>query len=821
LGHVNLSQAFTQKPNPMLQNYFKIAWRNLLRNRAFSAINIVGLAIGLASCMLISLYVLDELSFDRYNEKADQIVRVVFKGNMQGGKINESHVMPPVGPTLKTDYPEVLEATRLRQAGRPKVLIGKEQYSEDGMAFVDANFFKVFTLPFVKGDDKTALLEPNTIVITEQAASKYFGTKDAVGKILHFKGSDLPYRVTGVIREVPVNSHFRYELFCSMASLDDAKSPSWMQSEFFTYLLLKKGYDYKKLEAKLPQTVEKYLGPQLKKAMGVTMAEFRKSGNDLGLFLQPLTDIHLRSDFGYDLGTAGDIKYVYIFSAVALIMLVIACINFMNLSTAGASKRAREVGVRKVMGSEKKELVWQFLLESILLTSIALVLATIFGFLALPLFNSLSGKDLSLQLNSVPKLIPSLLLFGLLVGILAGTYPAFFLSSFKPISILKGKFTADKGSIGLRSGLVVVQFCISITLMIGTTVVYQQLKYIQNKKLGYNKDQVLILDTWALHANQRAFQNELLEDPRVVSISQSGYIPAGSSYNNNYLIYPDEKSTTLIKSLRYEVDDNYIPTLGMEMAYGRNFSKEFGNDSSGVILNETAASMLGWKKDALNHTISRFSSEGIKSTFRVIGVVKDFHFRSLHERIEPLVMTLGGGATLAIVRTNTKDVKGLLADMKSKWDGFKPENPFDYSFLDERFNSTYKAEQKTGEILGVFAALTIFVACLGLFGLATFTAQQRTKEIGVRKVLGASVASVSVLLSKDFLKLVGVAIAIAMPVAWYGMDKWLQSFEYRIGISWWMLALSGILSVAVAILTVSFQSVKAALMDPVKSLRSE
>lgn len=805
----------------MLKNYIKIAWRNLLRNRAFSAINILGLAIGLASCMLISLYVLDELSFDRYNEKADQIVRIAFKGNMNGGKINESHVMPPTGPAIKADYPEVLDATRLRQAGGPKVQIGAKEFRDEHMAFVDANFFSVFTLPFVKGDSKSALMEPNTLVITEKTAAKYFGNQDAIGKILKFKGSDMNYKVTGVIKEVPYNSHFRYDIFGSMAGLEEAKSTSWMQSEFFTYLLLQKGYDYKKLEAKLPQTVDKYMGPQLKSAMGLTMAQFRKAGNNLSLTLQPLTDIHLKSDFGYDLSHRGDIKYVYIFSAVAIIMLIIACINFMNLSTAGASKRAREVGVRKVMGSERKELVWQFLLESVLLTSIALIFSIIIGFLALPLFNSLSGKELSLQLIAIPKLLPGLLMFGLLVGILAGTYPAFFLSSFKPVSILKGKFTADKGSIGLRSGLVVVQFFISITLMIGTTVVYQQLRYIQNKNLGYNKEQILIVDTWSLKENAQAFNDELLRDPRIENVSQSGYVPAGASYNNNYMVYPDEKNTTLVKTLRYEVDANYIPTLGMEMAYGRNFSKDFGNDSSGVIINESAAKMLGWKMDALDHTISRFSSEGVKSTFRVIGVVKNFHFRSLHERIEPLVMTLGKGAGTTIIKLRTKDIIPLLTDLKKKWNTLKPENAFEYSFLDERFNNTYKAEQKTGQILGVFAGLTIFVACLGLFGLATFTAQQRTKEIGVRKVLGASVGSVVTLLSKDFLKLVAIAIVIAMPVAWYGMNQWLQEFEYRINISWWMLAISAVLSVIVALLTVSFQSVRAALLDPVKSLRSE
>ncbi|MGM9507391.1 ABC transporter permease [Larkinella sp. GY13] len=807
----------------MIRNYFKIAWRNLARNRAFSAINIVGLAFGLASCLLISLYVLDELSFDRYHEKADRIVRVIFRGTVQGGKMNESHVMPPTAQALKADYPEVLESTRLRQAGSPTVVLGDQKYTGDQMAFADANFFQVFTLPFLKGDAKTALVEPNTVVISEQLAAKYFGKADPIGKTLAFKNASAVFKVTGIMEKIPSNSHFHFDLFASMASFEDAKSPSWMISEFFTYLVLPEGYDYKQLEAKLPQTVEKYMGPQLKQAMGVSMAEFRKGGNDLGLYLQPLTDIHLHSsDFAYDLGNNGDIKYVYIFGAVALIMLLIACINFMNLSTASASKRAREVGVRKVMGSQKKELVWQFLLESILLSFIALVLASIFAFAALPLFNSLSGKNLSLQLDAVPTLLPGILLFGLLVGVLAGSYPAFFLASFKPVAVLKGRFTSGKKSIGLRSGLVVVQFFISITLMIGTTIVYQQLSYIQNKKLGYNKDQVLVLpDAWALGKNQEVFRDELLRDPRVATVSSSGYLPAGPSYNNNFMVYPDNQTTQFVKTLRYDVDVNYIPALGMEMAVGRNFSSDFGTDSSAVIINETAAAQLGWKGNALNRTITNLTNEGNKGTYRVIGVVKDFHFKSFHERISPLVMVLGKGAGTMIVKIKTKDVTGLLASMKNQWDVFKPEQPFSYSFLDERFNDTYKAEQKIGQILGVFAGLTIFVACLGLFGLATFTAEQRTKEIGVRKVLGASIGSIVGLLSKDFLKLVLIAMVLAAPVAWYAMSQWLQSFEYQVSIAWWMFVLAGLLAIGVALFTISFQSIKAALMNPVTSLRGE
>ncbi|WP_026628832.1 ABC transporter permease [Dyadobacter alkalitolerans] len=810
----------------MLKNYFKIAWRNLLRNRAFSAINITGLAIGLASCLLISLYVLDELSFDRFHENGDRIVRVVFKGIMQGGEMKEAHVMPPTAAALKADYPEVLEATRLRRGGAPMVLRNQQIYTDDELAFVDSNFLQVFTFPLVEGNIKSALIQPNTIVISTKLAEKYFGKQDAVGQIITFKDWKTPFKVTGVMEEMPVHSHIQFDMLASMSSLEDAKSTSWMISEFYTYLLLPEGYDYKQLDAKLPQTVEKYMGPQLKTALGLTFAEFKKKGNNLGLYLQPLTEIHLHSDFQYDLGTNGDLKYVYIFGAIAVIMLLIACINFMNLSTAGSSKRAREVGVRKVMGSEKIELVAQFLMESILLTGIALVFGGLICLAGLPLLNSLSGKNLGFSLEALPALIPALLFFGLFVGIFAGSYPAFFLSSFKPIAVLKGgnaavKLNSSGKNIGLRSGLVVFQFFVSITLMVGATVVYQQLKFIQNKKLGYEKDQVLVVPAWALGKNMPVFKDELMRDSRVSNVSLSGFVPAGPSDNNNYMITPEDNPSQLLKTLRYEVDYDYLATLGMEMAQGRNFSKAYGLDSTAVILNETAAKALGWQHNAIGKTLSRRNNEGKGSAYHVIGIVKDFHFKSLHEKISPLVMTLSQDRGWMIIKTKNKEVSGLLAKMKSQWESFKPDMPFTYSFLDERFNETYKTEQKTGKILAIFAGLTILVACMGLFGLAIFTAEQRTKEIGVRKVLGASVAGIVALLSKDFLQLVVVAIVIALPTSWWLMSRWLEDFEYKIDVSWWALALVSLVSVAVALLTVSFQSVRAALMNPVKSLRSE
>ena len=736
--------------------------------------------------------------------------------------MDEANVMPPVAHTLLRDYPEVQEATRLHQGGQAVVQYRDKIFKENSIAYVDSNFFQVFTLPLLQGDAKTALLEPNTMVITRAVAKKYFGEEDPMGKVLSFKGGKTDFKITGLIDKVPVNSHFHFEFFATMAGLADARSDSWMTSNYYTYLVLKPGYDYKQLDAKLPAVIEKYAGPQLLQAMGMSFAEFQRKGNHIGLYLQPLTDIHLHSDCTNDLEPAGDIQYVYISGAIALFMLLVACINFMNLSTAGASKRSREVGIRKVLGSLRLELVRQFLLESILLTAIALLLAIGLVYLALPGFNSLAGKNLEFSLGGNPWMLPALLLFGLFTGILAGTYPAFFLSSFKPVSVLKGRVTSGKGNISLRSSLVVFQFFISIALIVCTTVVYEQLNYIQHKKLGYDKDQVMVLpETWLLGNKQEAFRQQILQDPRVANISVSDYLPAGPSGNNNFFVYPENNSTRLVQTLRYDIDYNYLSTMGMQIATGRNFDRNFGTDSSGAILNETAIRILGWEKDPLGHTITNSDNEGHKYTLRVIGVVKDFHFRSLRERISPLVMVLSTRPATMILKTKTRDIAALIASLQKTWASYTSEGLLEYSFLDERFNDTYKAEEKTALILGIFAGLTIFVASLGLFGLATFTAEQRTKEIGIRKILGASVMGIVSMLSKDFLKLVCIAFLIAAPLTWWLMSKWLMDYAYRIDISWWIFGLAALLAIAITLITVSFRSIKAALANPVNSLRSE
>jgi len=803
----------------MIKNYFKIAWRNLLKNKAFSFINILGLSIGISVCFIIMLFVQDELSYDRFNKKADRIVRIYFKAVMYGGKISEAGVMPPVAKALKNDYPEVEDATRFKRDWRPKIEYQHKIFKEGEAAFVDPNFFSVFSLPFLKGDPKTALAQPNTIVITEEMAHRFFGNDEPIGKTLTYNNSG-QFKVTGVIEKIPANAHFHFDLFGSMETIDFAKSATWMEGDFFTYVVMKKGADYKKLQAKLPGMVEKYMGPQIAQTMGMNLSQFRTKGNDLGFALQPLTDIHLHPETTTELEPAGNLKYVYIFGAIAIFMLLIASINFINLSTAGASKRAKEVGVRKVMGSGKWDLIKQFLFESLLITGIALFVAGLMVQLALPVFNNLSGKNLQFGLDMRP--VAGLIALGLVVGLLAGIYPAFFLSSFKPIATLKGKFSAGTKSLGLRSSLVVFQFFISVSLIIGTIVVYRQMKFIQNINLGYNKEQLLVVpNSWALGKNERTFKDQLLKDTRVENVTISGYKPAGPTNNNNAMAYPEGKDNQVMTSLEYKIDEQYIPTLGIQMAAGRNFSPAYGTDSSGMIINEAAARAFGFGNNAIGKVIVRPNSDrGRDHHFTVVGVVKDFHFKSLHEAITPLLMVLEPESGI-IVKVRTKDIPGLLNTMKQQWAAYNIEEPFSYAFMDDLYNKTYAAEQKTGTILNIFAVLTIFVACMGLFGLATYTAEQRSKEIGIRKVLGASVTQVTGMLSKELIKLVLIGCLIAFPLSWWAMSRWLQDFAYRVDLSWWVFALAAAFALLIAVCTVSFKAIRAALANPVTSLRSE
>jgi putative ABC transport system permease protein len=804
----------------MFKNYFKIAWRNIRKNKLFSFINILGLSLGIATCFIIMLYVQDELSYDRFNKNADNIARVVFHANLNGGKIDESVTMPPVAQTMKKDFPEVQDATRILSFGTPQIIYNNTFLRNDGFALVDPNFFSIFTFPMIKGDAKTALAQPNAVVITQETAEKYFGKTEPIGKIIEINtDTNRVYKVTGVIKNMPSNSHFHFPILGSLTSWAFAKSDTWLGGNYHTYLLLKPGADLKKMEAKFPAMVERYMGPQIQQQMGLSLKEFVTKGNSLGFALQPLKNIHLNSNTTTEFEPGGNATYVYIFGGVAIFMLMVACINFVNLSTAGASKRAKEVGVRKVAGSGKIQLISQFLSESILITFFALFIAFVLVQLALPAFNTISGKQLSFDAKPILGFIG----LGLFVGIIAGIYPAFYLSSFKPIEVLKGKLTTNHKGFGLRSALVVFQFFISVVLIIGTIVVYQQMKYIQNRDLGFNKDQLITVpNSYALGKNEKVFEQQMLQDPRIMNATMSQYKPIGPTSYNNALAYPEGNDHLIVNGVEYNVDENYIPTLGMKIVSGRNFSKEFTTDSLAIILNETAAHALGWNDmSAVGKTVIRQNSDrGTNIPFHVIGVVKNFNFKSLHEAISPLYMSLEPQGGL-IFKIKTTDVSGLLTTMKKEWDSYKTGEPFSYSFMDDLFDKTYSTEQKTGSILNIFSVLIILLACLGLFGLVTYTAEQRTKEIGIRKVLGASVGQVTQMLSKEFLKLVLIASLIAFPVAWWAMNKWLQGFAYHIHISWWIFIVAGFVALLIALITVSFQAIKAGIANPVKSLRTE
>ncbi|GAB4046615.1 ABC transporter permease [Spirosoma litoris] len=814
------SSPFILSPN-MLRNYLKIAWRNLVLHKAFTAINIIGLAVGLATCLLIVLFVTHELSYDRYHAKADRIFRVTTHGLVSGNEINTAYSGVPAGPTLVHDYPGVEAATRFEQEGTYIVKHNQDSFKEEHVVFADSNFFDVFSIPLLKGTSKTALIEPNTIVLTETVAKKYFGDQDPIGQTLTLGNTRL-VRVTGICQDVPSNTHFHYDMFVSMRSVDLRNT--WLSSGVYTYIVLRPGYSIDQLKAKMPELVQKYIGTEIQGIFGISLAEFFRRGDAFGFVFQPITAIHLHSDLEAEIEANSDVKYIYIFSIIAAFILLVACINFMNLSTAGSAGRAKEVGIRKVLGSVQQQLIWQFLSESVLVTFMALVVAIGIVALALPSFNQLSGKQFELTALLNGWMLPGILLASLLIGLLAGSYPAFFLSAFRPVSVLKGQIRAGFRSGWLRNTLVTTQFVVSIGMIIGTLVVYRQLHFIQNKKVGFDKDQVLILhDSYTLSPKGKAFRDELAKLSQIVNVTQAGYLPAGASNSSNdgFQVENGTDPSTIYREKAYYIDENYLPTLGIRLAQGRNFSKAFPADSSAILINESAAKRFGWKT-SVGKRLWAIGNGGPENRrlYTIVGVVKDFHFESMHQRIAPLVMFYGADNYQLALRIRTTDMPGLLKTLEQKWKA-QSDTPFDYSFLNERFNRIYQSEQRVGQLFGIFAGLTVIISCLGLFGLAMFTAQQRTKEIGVRKVLGASVGSVVALLSKDFLKLVLVAIVIATPIAWYAMSRWLQDFAYKIDIEWWVFVLAAFIAIAIALITVSYQSIKAALVNPVTSLRSE
>jgi putative ABC transport system permease protein len=809
----------------MFSNFIKTAWRNLVKNKVFSFINILGLAIGLCCFLLIAMYVLDELSFDRSHAKAERIYRIHSDLRFGGSDLMLPVTSDVMGATLKKDYPQVEEYTRIyASSGAKLVKKGNEFINEGDVANADSTFFKVFSLPLISGDPNTALNEPNTVVISETAAKKYFGTLDAVGKTLETNDNfRTVYKVTGVMKDMPRNSHFNFHFLFSMDNVNYGWG-NYLSHNFYTYLLLKPGTDYRAFEKNFGQYIDKYVIPQAKQFMQInSVADFEKAGNKLQYTLVPLLDIHLKSDRSFELSAPGNIQYVYIFSVVAVVILLIACINFMNLATARSANRAREVGIRKVLGTDRKHLILQFLSESTFMVFIGLVIALGLAALALPSFNNMASKSLEMQSLLDWKLLLILIPLPFIVGLVAGSYPAFFLSSFQPIQVLKGKLKLGSKSGGLRSLLVVVQFATSIILIIGTIVIFRQINYIQTKNLGFNKDQVLVInDAYALQQNTDAFKNEVLRIPGVLSGTFSGFLPvANSSRNDNtYSTESVMDSKNGFNMQTWTIDHDYFKTMEMEVVKGRAFSRDFGSDSTAVIVNETAARLTGYT-DPVGKKLYTRDEAGQMTSYNIIGVAKNFHFETLRQNIGPLCFRLGRSTWLASFRVDPRNIPTIMKEVETKWKAMAPGMPFSHSFMDESFDDMYRTERRVSNIALTFAILAIVVACLGLFGLANFIAEQRTKEIGIRKVLGLSIEGIVKLLSKDFLKLVPIAFIIASPIAWYVMHTWLQDFAFRVDIAWWVFALAGLLALVIALVTVGFQALKAAMMNPVKSLRSE
>ncbi|MDF0707002.1 ABC transporter permease [Flagellimonas okinawensis] len=811
----------------MFKNNIKIAWRSLKKQPFFTFLNIFGLAIGMAGGLLLGLYIYDDLSHDKMFVDADRIYRVNADMKFGGAAESMSEVSAPMAQALLNDIPEVEMVTRFRNIG--SIFIRSQDVTdnvrENHIAYADSTFFKMFGVELLYGDERTALVEPNTMVMTRTAAEKHFPIDQAVGKTLMIDDQQV-YRVTGVMEDLPKNSIFNEKpLFLSMAGYEDAQQAEWGNHNYYTFVKLVPGATGSDIQDEMQAMVGKYLIPYAQRFFpGITEQQFLDSGNYMHYSTIPLTEIHLYSKRSPEFSTVSDIKNVYILGAIALILLVLASVNFMNLSTAHSLKRSKEVGIRKTLGSQRSGLIGQFLTESGIIALFSLVFAIIIASIAMPFYNDLAGKELSIPFSN-PFFWLILFVAALFLGLFSGSYPAFFMSRFVAAKVLKGQGDQSIGGGRVRNVLVILQFSISVFLIMGTLTVFQQLRFIQGKDLGYGKNQVLIIGGInALEGKKESFKDAVLRISQVNSATLSSYLPTPSSRSSGtYLLAEDRSQDKSINMQQWAVDEDYLSTIGLTMVSGRAFDTDrFATDSSAVILNEKAVAILG--KTPENVIGTRFVGhlDQEDSFFTVIGVLKNFHFETLRDEVGALALFYGGEyASNLAIKLNGGDVSRTVAEVENIWREMAPTQPFEHYFMDDSFNSSYEAEQRLGEIFMIFTMLSIVIACLGLLGLATFNAQKRVKEIGVRKVLGAGVGQIVYRLSVDFLKLVGLAVIIALPLGWYAMDRWLQDFSYRIDIPWWIFALSALLAVGVAIITVSYQSIKAAIVNPVKSLRTE
>jgi putative ABC transport system permease protein len=809
----------------MFKNYFTIAWRNLTRQKLYSSIKIGGFALGVAACLLISLYIRNEFSFDRNFKDASRVYRAVIHWSASDSR--SIYTFAPMANTLKTDFPEVEESGRLMDsesfdAGHNQVRRADQAETnyEEGVVFADQGLINILGTPFIYGDSARALIEPNTIVITKRKADKYFPRENPIGKTLMFtiNGKEKPFTVEGVMEDYPVNSHLQCDFLLTLKGVEfwPGEQTSWINTNYFTYFKLRPGTDTAQFKQKLIRLKDRYVVPGLKANGDLKLAE---AFSPLRLDMQALTDIHLHSD-GISDNVAmgrdnGDIRLVWLLAAIAAFILIIACINFVNLSTAKAANRAKEVGLRKTVGSGRATLIWQFLSESLLFSILSFGIGLLLARLLLPFFNTLSGQTLMIPWAAW-WFAPLLIAGAFITGLLAGLYPALLLSSFMPIQVLKGSMSQGSKNATLRSVLVVFQFAASIALIVGTSIIYRQMRYILDKKIGFDKDQVLMIEgTNTMGNSVLAFKEALLRVPGVKSASISDYLPVDGTRRDDHM-YTTENRRQSVSGQFWVVDNDYIRTMSMKLIAGRDFSVQMPTDSQGIIINQTFAKQMGLGSNPVGERVN----DGGRN-WTVLGVVQDFHYESLRDSVRPLGMVLGYSPSIISIKLNSRDMHSQLSAVTGVWQRFAPHQPIRYGFLDQRFARMYEDLEQTGEIFTSFAILAIIISCLGLLGLSAFIAQQRTREIGIRKVLGASVENVVVLLSRDFIKLVLIAMLIATPLSWYGMHSWLQNFAYHVDVEWWVFVVAGAMAVLIALFTVSFQSIRAALVNPVQSLKSE
>ena len=799
----------------MFKSYFTTALRNIKKHKGYSFINITGLAVGLACTLMIFLFVSHELSYDKFHSKSDRIYRLNLHLTFAGDEVHFAGVAAPTAEALVADYPEIEEAVRIYPKKNWYIEYNNKSFKETNVAYSDASLFDIFDIPLLAGSKTDALASPNSIVISENLATKIFGRENPVGKQITINGF-FDYKVTGVYEVIPSNSHFHYNLFASLSSIEDSRDTHWLNNlRFFTYVLLNPNSGSKSLEAKLPELFPKYVYTDYN-----LNDEFKDHAK---ITLQPLTDIHLNSEAYEELEPNSNMMTIYVFSAIALFILLLAAVNFINLSTARSGGRAKEVGIRKTLGSHRSQLVKQFLAETITLCLIALVLAIILLTQTLPFFAELVGRNLDILtfLNSHNIFI--IITSAILIGVIAGIYPAVVLSSFEPVKVLARKIGGGVKGSWMRQGLIVFQFVISITLIVGTLIVTEQLDFIQNKKIGFNKEHLLIInDADILDAKVYSFKERLLGNPNIINTTISGFLPVESEKTIDVMcpegIYRED-GTPINK---WRVDFDYIKTMGMKIVQGRDFSVNFPTDSMCVVINEAAVKKFGWNNPIGKYIYEEDSQGDDNTRYKVIGVVKNFNFESLRNNIAPLgIFTYRANRKLVSARITSADIGGTIAFIKKQWDEFTGAQPFEYSFLDERFNRMYKSEQKLGEALSIFSGLALFVGCLGLFGLISFVVEQRKKEIGIRKVLGASVQNVFYLITKETITLILVALVVASPLAYYFMKLWLQDFAYKIDINAIPFIVAGVGALSIALLTISYQVIKAARTNPVNTLKYE